>query len=79
MQRKSDRVRSLVATGEYRPALRIAKGFRLGISREDSDQMTRGYECMVYPGFYRQLGFDEDEEARKGIEVLVRLYGKEKC
>ena len=77
MERKSDIVRSLVASGKYRPALKIAKGFRLGISRDDSDQMTRGYECMVHPGFYGQLGYDEDDEIRKGIQVVLRLYGQE--
>lgn len=77
MERKSDIVRSLVAKGEFRPALKIAKGFRLGISMDDSDQMTRGYECMVHPGFYRQLGFDEADEISKGIQVILRLYGQE--
>lgn len=75
MERKSDKVRRLVSAGEYKAALSIAKGFRLGISREDHDMMLRGYECMVHPGFYRQLGYDEAEEARKGVETVRKLYG----
>ena len=44
MERKSDAVRRLVAEGNYKAALRIAKDFRLGIAKADSDDMRRGYE-----------------------------------
>ena len=75
MERKSDKVRSYVAQHQYRNALAIAKGFRIGISREESEAMTRAYECMVHPGFYRSIGKDLETEIRIGIEVLVRIYG----
>ena len=42
MERKSEAVRRLVAAGDFKAALRIAKDFRLGISKEDSDNMRRG-------------------------------------
>lgn len=42
MERKSDTVRRLVAAGDFKAALRIAKDFRLGISKEDSDDMREG-------------------------------------
>ena len=54
MERKSEAVRRLVAAGDFKAALRIAKDFRLGISKEDSDNMRRGYECLVYPAFINQ-------------------------
>lgn len=76
MERKSDKVRRLVATGQFKAALVIAKDFRIGISPEDRDVMTRGYECMVHPDFYRQIGFDPEAESRKGIAVVSKLYGK---
>jgi len=75
MARKSDIVRALVAAGEYRSALRIAKGFRLGITKEQSYLMSMGYECMTHPRFYESIGFDIDEVSRKGIETVTRLYG----
>ena len=75
MQRKSDSVRDLVASGQYKKALLIAKEFRLGITKDDSDAMKRGYECIVHPEFYKQLGMDTDRIAQKGVETLVRLYG----
>ena len=74
LERKSDKVRRLVAEGEYKAALRIAKDFHLGISRDDSDAMKRGYECMVWPGFYKSIGKDIPAEIQRGIDTLIRLY-----
>ena len=76
-EKKTDTVRRLVREHEYRSALRIGKGFRLGISRDDLDAMRLAYECMVNPGFYRQLGRDPAAEVKRGVGVLVRLYGSE--
>lgn len=75
MERKSDRVRSLVAAGDYKEALRIAKDFRLGISRTESDLMKRGYECIVHPEFYKSIGVDVDRTVGLGIAALKCLYG----
>ena len=76
-EKKSDVVRRLVRERDYRSALRIVKGFRLGIGKDDLDAMRLAYECMVNPGFYRQLGRDPAAEIKRGIGVLVRLYGSE--
>jgi hypothetical protein len=75
MERKSDRVRRLVAGGEYKEALRIAKGFRMGITEEQHDDMVRGYECMTNPRLYRSLGMDTEEIAQKAVATVIRLYG----
>ncbi|MBR3973014.1 MAG: hypothetical protein IKJ99_03570 [Oscillospiraceae bacterium] len=75
MERKTDRVRSLVAAGEYREALRIAKDFHIGISRTESDLMKRGYECIVHPEFYKSIGVDVDRTVRLGVAALKCLYG----
>lgn len=74
-EKKSDVVRRLVAAGEYRKALSIAKDFRLGISRDEQNAMRLAYECMVWPDFYRQVGRDVGHEISTGVTVLVRLYG----
>lgn len=75
-EKKSDAVRRLVAAGDYKAALRIAKDFRLGISPEDSDAMIRGFECMTDSRrFYQSLGKDPDKIAHRGVEVVIRLYG----
>lgn len=75
MERKTDAVRRLVAAGKYKEALKIAKDFRLGISKEDSDAMKRGYECLVYPQFYQSIGANPAETVGKGQETLQRLFG----
>lgn len=75
MERKTDRVRSLVAAGEYKEALRIAKDFHLGISKTDSDLMKQGYECMTHPDFYKSIGVDVDRTIRLGVAALKCLYG----
>lgn len=74
-ERKSDRVRKLVKGGQYKDALRIAKDFRLGISKSDSDDMKRGYEAIVHPRFYQSVGMDTAQIAQKGIDAVIRLYG----
>lgn len=74
MERKSDTVRRLVSEGDYKSALRIAKDFRLGIAKEDSDVMRRGYECIVHPDFYRQIGIDINDAVANAVNVVRRLY-----
>lgn len=76
MEKKSDRVRALVASGRYKEALAITKGFRLGITRNQHDAMARAYECMVYPDFYRSIGKEPQEEIDAGISVICSLYGQ---
>ena len=43
MKRKSDIVREAVAAGNFKEALRIAKGFRINITAEQRDTMCRAY------------------------------------
>lgn len=75
-ERKSDAVRRLVAEGDYKRALRIAKDFKLGISKKDSDDMRRGYECMATsPAFYQSIGMNPAQIAQQAIATVIRLYG----
>ena len=76
MERKSDIVREAVANGDYKKALGIARNFRFGISKEDADSMRRGYECMIWPEFYKSIGKDVTVETRKGIDTVIRLYSE---
>lgn len=76
MKKKSEMVRELVAAGDYRKALSIAKGFKLGFTKEEQSTMTRAHECIAHPGFYRQLGVDEEKAIEAGIEIIKRVYGE---
>jgi hypothetical protein len=76
MERKSDAVRRLVSSCDYKAALKIAKDFRLGISKEDADDMRRGYECMTSPRFYQSIGIDTEAAIGKAVDAIQRLYGE---
>lgn len=74
MQTKKSIVESCVDSGDYKRALSICKEWILPISREESSILRRGYECMHYPDFYRQLGYNPEEEVKKAIEILIKIY-----
>lgn len=73
--KQTDIVREAVKAGEWKKALRIAKDFRINVTKEQRDAMARAYECMVHPEFYRQLGTDIAGAIEKGQEVVSCLYG----
>jgi len=69
MKKKTDIVREALELRDYKTALRIAKGFRM-VTKEEKDAMTRGYECLIHPEFYKQLGYDVDAELEKAKKVV---------
>lgn len=75
MVKKTDIVREAVRQGDWKKALRIAKDFRIGITREQREKMSRAYECLVHPDFYKQIGTDIPGAIAKGKEVVSCLYG----
>lgn len=75
-ERKSDKVRRLVADDDVKGALRLAKDFRLGITLDQRNSMKDAYECMVHPSMYKQLRIDIDKKIIDGLEVLTKLYGQ---
>ena len=75
MTRKSDVVRAYVKCGRIKEALRVAKTFRLGITRDQAEAMCWAYECIVHPKFYAEIGIDVAEKVKAGTAVLQSLYG----
>jgi hypothetical protein len=75
MIRKTDIVREAVEAGDWKKALRIAKDFRIGITADQRDRMSRAYECMVHPVFYQQIGTDIPAAIAIGKQVVTDLYG----
>jgi hypothetical protein len=73
---KSDKVREYVKNSTYKNALFIAKGFRLGITRDNIDAMRLAYECLVNERFYKQLNVDTEAAIKNGINVLKQLYAQ---
>ena len=75
MLRKTDIVRTALKDEDFKKALRTAKGFRINIKEEDRNKMSRAYECIVHPDFYRQIGIDIPKAIEDGKAVVNRLYG----
>lgn len=75
MIKKTDIVREAIANGDMKKALSIAKGFRLGISKEQQSIMARAYECMVHPDFYTSIGIDLSKAIQEGVSVVTAMYG----
>lgn len=38
--------------------------------------MSRAYECIVHPDFFKQIGIDISSAIIAGKEVVTRLYGE---
>jgi hypothetical protein len=74
MKSKTDQVRELVAAGAFKEALKIAKTFRIGISQQDKLAIALGYECIVHPAFYQQLGKCPTTLIQEAQSVMQRLY-----
>lgn len=75
MESKNSKVRRLVALGEYKQALQICKEWDY-INPNHREILRLGYECLMYPRFYKQLGKDPDAAYKKAIEVLHIVYGE---
>lgn len=57
---------------DWASALRLAASFpRLG---KHKAAIVRAHEVLAHPGFYAQLGFDEDRVLEKGIAALRERY-----
>ena len=70
---KEEDVRKYIACGDLKNALRGAKDFRIGITKEQRSVMARAYECMVHPDFYRNIGKNLTECIEAGKSVLAQV------
>jgi hypothetical protein len=76
MVKKTDIVRAAVSAGNFKEALRIAKDFRINITKEQRSTMARAYECMVHEDFYKQIGTDIPAAIEEGVSLVQSLYGQ---
>lgn len=73
MRTKISEVRAAVAANDWRKALSIAAKFpQLG---EHKKAIVTAHECLVHPGFYRQLGKDEAALIEAGKAAMCERYG----
>jgi hypothetical protein len=75
MIKKTDMAVGAYEKGHLKEALKIAKDFKIGLTKEEHKQIVRGYECLVHQDFYKQIGKNPIEETTKGINVfLEKIY-----
>lgn len=70
MIKKTDMAVGAFESGKVKEALNIAKGFKIGLTKEEHKQIVCGYECMVHESFYRQIGKDPKQELTKAVNVF---------
>jgi len=73
METKNALVRRLVADKEYKKALQICKEWGY-VNPTHREVLRLGYECLMYPRFYKQLGYDCDKCYHEAITVLELVY-----
>lgn len=73
IESKNSIVRRLVASGDYKSALQICKEWNYQDPKH-RDILRLGYECMMYPDFYKQLGHDPAMRYEEAIQVLKQVY-----
>lgn len=71
---KTDQVRELVATKEYKEAIAVAKDFKLGFTKEEAKTLARAHEMTWNSRFYEMLGYNYQEELQKAQDILKRQY-----
>ena len=75
MAKKTDIVREAIRSRDFKKALRIAKDFQINVTEDQRYFMSLAYECMLYPDFYSQIGYDLQEYIERGIKVVESLFG----
>lgn len=71
---KTEIVKTLVAQGDWKAALKIASRFKV-LTKSDKADLVRAFECYNYPDFYIQLGFNPEQVKEQGVNVLKKLWG----
>jgi len=77
MIRKTDIAIDHYNNGRTKEALKIAKTFKIGLTKEEQGQIVRAYECMVHGDFYKMIGKNPETEIKKGINVFKDKIVKE--
>ena len=71
---KTDEMLGALRAGDIKDALRVAQTFRIGLSAEQRKIIGIGYECLIHPYTYRQLGKDPDACVKRAVETLRSQY-----
>lgn len=70
---KKETVKELVAHKHYKKALQICKDWNYDCP-EYSNILRLGYECLLYPEFYKQIGKDTEKAYQEAVALLINIY-----
>lgn len=73
IETKNALVRRLVRDGEYKKALQICKDWNYE-NPQDREILRRGYDCLQYPEFHKQIGHDPQKAYNDAVAVLRKVY-----
>lgn len=75
MQTKSDKVREMLKDGQFKEALAIVKTFKLGLSKQQRELLSRAHESQWNPAFYIKLGHNPEALFNQATELMLQIYG----
>ena len=70
---KLSQVRDALAAGDVKKALRIAA--KMGQLGDQAERITRAWNALTKPDFYRELGFDPDALVADGVVAMRERWG----
>lgn len=71
MKSKTLQAKEAFLSGDVKEALKIASTFKIGLIKGEMTVLKRGYEAIVHPAFYKQLGKDPEALIKEASELFV--------
>lgn len=56
--------------GDIKETLKIVSTFRIGLNKNEQTILKRGYEMMVNPEIYKQMGFKKKETVDEATNLF---------
>jgi len=69
MVSKTEQARKDYKSGNFKALLKVTKDWRIGITKDERTQMSRGYECLIRPEFFKMIGKDPVVEIQKAVAI----------
>lgn len=70
---KLSTLKLFMAVGDHRAALKLAASWGRGLG-DEQEVITRGWEAMARPQFYRDIGKDPDALVAAGLAAIRSKY-----
>lgn len=64
--------------GNWKEALKVASYFRIGVTRQQRAVLRMGYECLVWPSAYAQMGVNEVQALEQAKALFISMFVQER-